>query len=51
MKLKRKHIIVEDNGMVDDNPCNRYQVRQTKDLEVLKSKGDIEISTEDSDSH
>jgi len=28
----------------------RYQVHQTKDLEVLKSKGDIEVLTKDSDS-
>ena len=28
----------------------RDQVHQTKDLEVLKSKGDIEVSTKDSDS-
>jgi len=30
--------------------CKRYQVHQTKDFEVLKSKGDIEVSIEDSDS-
>ena len=30
--------------------CRRYQVHQTKDLEVLKSKGDIGVSTKDSDS-
>jgi len=30
--------------------CKRYQVHQTKDLEVLKSKGDIEVSIKDYDS-
>ena len=30
--------------------CKTYQVHQTKDLEALKIRGDIEVSTEDSDS-
>ena len=32
------------------NECKRYQVHQTKDLEVLKCEGDIEVSTKDFDS-
>ena len=37
MKLKRKHIIFEDNGMLDDNPWNRKDSVGKK-----KSKSDLE---------